>query len=322
MKICSSPITNINGINNRNSAINKTASVSVFDNLSKDIFIKNHTPSFGKSLRLEEKYFPFKKEIIEYCFKNSNINIEQIEKIIKKFSPTTSVKNIRELPPNTNVSDLTSAYFTNKLYFDADGKIFAGDKEIYLALPENNSKSAKLNFLNSLLHEMTHIFQEESKNRTSKVDFFNNLLHGKSPDSKDITTISSMPVAFSIAERNMYTPLYETLRKENFMPQPVIDCSKNMLDRIYIAKTGFDTKKFIELVINKTLDYTEKMKGPVNKSNVVKYISLVAGKEKEAYYNSTAFLKKAAGINSPTDLDLRVTLYDIFMEQAAQMARM
>ena len=60
------------------------------------------------------------------------------------------------------------------------------------------------------------------------------------------------------------------------------------------------------------MERAEVFVGKFDKKAVNDYIALVADKEHEAYKNATNMLNEKCGIKGSSDLDLRVTLYDIF----------
>lgn len=286
-----------------------------------DVFVKSVSPSFGRFSTLEEKFVPFSKELRNYILGNDNIALNQLEKLIKKYSPTTCIREMKDLPQNSNAHEMTLAYFTNKMNFSSDGKVIPLDKEIFLYLPKDHSQKSRLEFLSSLSHEMTHVLQEESVNRFSKLEFIRQICDGKQFTQLNFNTLSGMTKAMTIAELNVFEPLYQALKKTDELPRPIADSSKSMLNKIYLSQTGTTAEIYIDSVIRKTLDYVEKFIGTTDRKKVVEYISLIAGKEKEAYQNSAKLLKQELKLNCTTDLDLRITLYDLFQTKAAEMSK-
>ncbi|MGM9613278.1 MAG: hypothetical protein ACI3XZ_07210, partial [Butyricicoccus sp.] len=106
--------------------------------------------------------------------KNTQFPESKQEKIVQKYSPTTTVKSYDELPQNSNALSTTAAYFQNPINFTPDNKAIAQDKIIFIRPLINQDKESKLSFLDDIEHEFTHVLQEESKDRTSKIDFLNN----------------------------------------------------------------------------------------------------------------------------------------------------
>lgn len=307
-----------NKIQSQRQAENKT----FLQSSPNDIFVKSTSNvSFGSMSKLNDKFFPFCRELKEYIYKTKSIDIAKVEQIVQKYSPTTLVKPMQELPGGTNATEQTAAYFTNRLLFSADGKIKVEDKAIFLNIPQKTDKESKLNFLCDILHEMTHIFQEESSDRLSKVTFLNDFLKDKQINKDTISVIQAMPKAFSVAESNIIMPLIKSLKKENDLPLTIKENSKNILDKIYAPQTQINSvDDFITLIILKTQEYIQNNFCVTDKKAITKYIALVSEKEKEAYQKSTQFLKRELNIKDPTDLDLRVTLYDAFSKKAQELS--
>ncbi len=277
-----------------------------------DVFVKNSSSvSFGNNLTLAEKFKPFAKELEDYVLKCEKPDFSRLESIIKKYSPTTKIKEFKELPQNSNVHDRTNAYFRQNMNFTQDGEIVPDAKEIYIKLSANMDKQEKLDFLNSLEHEFTHILQEESPDRLSKISFLRNFI-GQGLDKKKITTLQLMPQLFNTVEYNMSLPLYKFLGKTNNLPNPIKSASEDIVNYIYCEETGCHVKNFIKHIKEEAMERAEVFVGKFDKKAVNDYIALVADKEHEAYKNATNMLNEKCGIKGSSDLDLRVILYDIF----------
>ena len=277
-----------------------------------DVFVKNSSSvSFGNNLTLAEKFKPFAKELEDYVLKCEKPDFSRLESIIKKYSPTTKIKEFKELSQNSNVHDRTDAYFRQNMNFTQDGEIVPDAKEIYIKLSSDMGKEEKLDFLNSLEHEFTHILQEESPDRLSKISFLRNFI-GQGLDKKKITTLQLMPQLFNTVEYNMSLPLYKFLGKTNNLPNPIKSASEDIVNYIYREETGYPVTNFIKYIKEEAMKRAEVSVGKFDKKAVNDYIALVADKEHEAYKNATNMLNEKCGIKGSSDLDLRVTLYDIF----------
>ena len=277
-----------------------------------DVFVKNSSSvSFGNNLTLAEKFKPFAKELEDYVLKCEKPDFSRLESIIKKYSPTTKIKEFKELSKNSNVHDRTNAYFRQNMNFTQDGEIIPDAKEIYIKLSADMNKQEKLDFLSSLEHEFTHILQEESPDRLSKISFLRNFI-GQGLDKKKITTLQLMPQLFNTVEYNMSLPLYKFLGKTNNLPNPIKSASEDIVNYIYREETGYPVTNFIKYIKEEAMKRAEVSVGKFDKKAVNDYIALVADKEHEAYKNATNMLNEKCGIKGSSDLDLRVTLYDIF----------
>lgn len=290
--------------------------------LEKDTFVKSSNPvSFGSSLPMRKKLEMFQNDIEKYVLKNPKIDLTEIEKIVQKYSPTTTVKSFDDLPNGSNAIATTAAYHQNQIGFTNDSEAIAQDKIIFIRPLNSQDKASKLFFLDCIEHEFTHILQEESKDRTSKVDFLNEYLKGKDfRDKKVFNTISLSPKVFSSVEHYVYLPLRKAMKKSSNLLEKLPFFSKDLLDNIYISQTGMKTEDYIKQVINVILSEAQNQCDNFDQNQVVKYIGLIAEKEKEAYTLSTEMLKKHMGINGPVDLDLRDQLYQIFEQTAKSLA--
>ena len=277
-----------------------------------DVFVKNSSSvSFGNNLTLAEKFKPFAKELEDYVLKCEKPDFSRLESIIKKYSPTTKIKEFKELSKNSNVHDRTNAYFRQNMNFTQDGEIIPDAKEIYIKLSADMNKQEKLDFLSSLEHEFTHILQEESPDRLSKISFLRNFI-GQGLAKTKITTLQLMPQLFNTVEYNISLPLYKFLGKTNNLPNPIKSASEDIVNYIYREETGYPVTNFIKYIKEEAMKRAEVSVGKFDKKAVNDYIALVADKEHEAYKNATNMLNEKCGIKGSSDLDLRVTLYDIF----------
>ena len=303
----------------------KCSTPSFGKSLDKDTFIKsknNTAISFGSSMSLKRKFERFQKDIESYVFKSSKIELSEIEKIVQKYSPRTMVKSYDELPQNSNALSTTVAYVQNPINFTPDNKAIAQDKIIFIRPIKNQDKESKLSFLDKIEHEFTHVLQEESPDRTPKIDFFNDFLKNNNiQNPKTLNTIIMCPKVFASVEHYISLPLRKALQKSDDMPEKLPFYSKDLINQIYVSQTGINAKDYAKAIIFTILNKSEKQSGGFDKQQVIKYIALVANKEKEAYENSTLMLKRHLGIEGHTDLDLRIQLYEIFEQTAKEMLK-
>lgn len=144
--------------------------------LTNDYFIKSKTPAFNGTQTFVQNFEPFKKDLTIYLKNNKTIELSRISSIIQKFRPFLKIKDFSEIPNNTNIHDMTGAYYRDEILFNYNGEITNGEKELYINPPQPNSKEDTITFIELLVHEMTHVFQESSSDRISKFDYINNFL--------------------------------------------------------------------------------------------------------------------------------------------------
>lgn len=172
---------NINSLSqNIYATINQTKYVnltSAKSNLSKDTFVKSATNvSFG-SIN-ETKYSSIKKDMTEYFMNAETLSVEEIGTLVKKHLPDTNFDDIKNLPKELNVNRYAGAYTSEptEFYIADNGNIQATSKPktIYLNFHTStqNKQESRIILLDRLLHEMTHVLQDEKGSNVRKEDFF------------------------------------------------------------------------------------------------------------------------------------------------------
>ena len=180
---------------------------------------------------------------------------------------------------------------------------------------------SNLKIFGDFVHEATHIAQEESSDRVSTVDFTRKILQSNTSAIEKTHSLISGTQGFNAIEYNVLLPLIETLRKNDDMPCKVAYADKNGLNLMYKKLTSLATIDYIKNVTKYFLEQL-KIKFPfVNDNQVLQYVHLKAGQEKEAYKMSLTFLKDVLKINGDTDLDFRILLYDDFEKAIKDMIK-
>jgi hypothetical protein len=125
-------------------------------------------------------------------------------------------------------------------------------------------------------------------------------------------TAQAMPLAFNVAEQAILEPLLEAMQKEEELPVPVAVYDKEILNQVYKKISGFNCENYIRVVVASVLTQISQTFPKMDQKYVVEYIQSKAGQEKDAYINQLKFMKDIIGIEQPTDLDYRNSLYEIF----------
>ena len=250
---------------------------------------------------------------------DKNINLADFETILRKISPTTSIKHVSQIPSGSNTSPRTGAYFSQKTSINpATNEMIVEDKVMYLN-PNNSDEFPRQKLFGDFVHESTHIAQEEASDRLSSLDFSKRMLYSdKSPIEKQHSLVGAIQ-AFTSIEYNVLLPLINALRKSNDMPQKVPYADKNILSRVYQDLTGYRTTDYIKLVVQDIVRQIKAKLPFADEDYILKYVHKKAGHEKEAYQVSQNFLKDILKISGDTDLDYRTLLYDEFEGVLAQM---
>lgn len=279
-------------------------------------------PSFGGGIStMQEKLAVLITETKKLYLTKQNAGIKDFEAIIKKISPTTTVKPFSEIPQGSNVSPRTGAYFSQKSLINSQtNEMFVEDKVIYLNF-DNSPNQPRLRLFGDFIHEATHIAQEESTDRLSTIKFVNQLLFSPiSAEAKNNSLFGGVQ-GFKNIEYYILLPLIEAMEKNNDIPCRIPYADKHILNMIYQNLTQLPTTEYIKAV-TKDIIQQLKINLPFADDNyILKYVQKKAGQEKEAYTADLDFTKDVLKINGDTDLDLRILLYDEFEKTIGSMIR-
>lgn len=268
-------------------------------------------PNFRGTLPNGNKISALINESKRAFLANQKPSLSVFEKIIKQFSPSTTVKHFQEIPRGSNINPLTGAYYANKRILNIyENKFESLDKIIYLN-PEIASQFTKLFFFSQFVHEATHVIQEDNEDSTNKI--LTAIMNDKnlSMEAK-AQTAQAMPFAFNIAEQAILEPLLQAMEKEEELPLPVKILDKEILDNSFKKVSGFNCENYIRVVLASVLKQVSDIFPKVENKYIVEYIQTKARHEKEAYINQLNFMKDILRMNVPTDLDYRNILYETF----------
>ena len=295
----------------------------VRQNLNQDTFTKTiqpRTPSFKGLSKLGEKFLPLEKDILEYNKTKSSIDIDEVKQILERYSPNAKIKKLSEVGSNSNVHDRTAAYFKDEILFSNDGSCRNGEKALFLKEPKSDKKEDKIAFLESLMHESTHLFQETSSDRVSKFSWINKFTEEPQNFQDKIQTLSLFPKFFSAVEYNVNLPLAKSLRKTNEIPTVIPSAGEKDVNNIYRKMTGKDVNGFVDTIINAVGQHMGVPNGRYNQKKLLEYLAMLSEKEHEAYKNQVGFAKKAIDVDKPTDMDLLVKFYEMFNKRCKEVS--
>ncbi len=291
--------------------------------LQNDVFVKSKSVSFKGDRNFVEFFEPFQKEFLALCREKKEFKFDELNTFVKKYVPNLEVKRLSEVDSGANVHDRTAAYFKDEMFFTPDGRIRNGQKVLFINSPEMNSEADRVAFSQFFVHEMTHAFQETSSDRLSKFEFFKGFLGGKSLDDDKLHTLLMVPKLYSMVEYNYGLPLINVLKKENEIPLPIrVKPDENIIDNIYREQVGGSADEYLDALVERVFEILGKPSDKQNFKTAKKYLVLIAQKEKEAYEKGLAFTKSLLNIDqkTPTDIDLRVKLYEMFVKRLEKIA--
>ncbi len=291
-------------------------------NLGKDIFVKStNNVSFGSINKT--KYDSFQEDMTSYFMNAEELSPKEIEKLIKKYSPETNFDDIKNVPRQSNVNRASGAYTyePTQFYIKDDGscQITQLPKTIYLNFhtPTSNQKEARIILLDRVLHEMTHILQDETGSDTRKEDFFNKKLSTIKSQEAAVANLQAVNLVFNATESAMMQSFVSCLPTAWSLPKEV---NRRMdIDSLFMKKTKMGTSTHIRNNLSKAINMANIQLGGIDKNFALDFVILKAKNEKEAYQNALDSNKKLLGINSKTDFDLRIEMYQKIIDTAESM---
>ena len=297
--------------------IQKTSSTPQFKlNFQQDVFIKSKSANSVATTRLAEKYIPLSREMTDYILKSPEVTTLGIEKIIQKYSPNTSFNNLESLETNRPITRGSAGYTKIPVLVSAKVDGFSLTKyplSLYAQMPEEMDNRNRIILTDRVLHECTHLLQENSKDRTSTIDFFNSYLKSVKNPQEAINDISLMPRLFSNLEDSIYDVLLSSDLEFDSLPKEI---AKNItLDSIckkVFQKPAYEAFMYLIMAC-------------MNETNVkdlklsLDYIILKAQDEREAYINALRSDKKLMNLRGTTDFDLRIEAYETIIKSAESL---
>ena len=163
-----------NKINKQNIDNNQTYFTNGLNQNKIEKTIQDKSLSFKGLSSFSQKFNPFEHDILTYYRTKQIINIDEIKQILKKYAPDMNIKNLNEAGTNANIHDRTCGYFKDEILFSQNGICINGEKSLFINPPNTNSFEDRIKFLQALVHEVTHAFQESSSDRISKFSWINN----------------------------------------------------------------------------------------------------------------------------------------------------
>lgn len=303
---------NFNNVHNAYSCNKKANNYSIKNNSQNDAFVKSENISFASKSTIASKLNGFVPELYEYIMHSKTLSYEGIETVLQKYSPDTLVKPFSEVPSTPNVCKGAGAYFHCNFAINSNvvpALVIPKGKAVYVNIPQEDNIKNRLNLFASNVHEVTHIFQEESSDRLSKAEFISNFLNKtNSPEAKK-DTLLALPHLFAYIDTEMQQPYLAFFGMTDWMPRPVKFLNDEGLQMIYKEVVGQNVDEYLAKTILKSLDNVSKPFPHCNKNTLLDYIILTGKNEREAYHNSVSMLKSALKMNEPTDLDYRALLY-------------
>ena len=142
----------------------------------------NNNVSFEKNM--DELIYPFGYDIIKYTIQTKKPKLKEVEKIVQKYSPDTKVEDMKK---HTTLGNYKGVAYTDIEFEQIEDErgiyLKTLPLKMYLRPPYGNSQVQIGFFLAETIHEMTHVFQQESDDRLSYEELFDRYF--KNCDNQD-----------------------------------------------------------------------------------------------------------------------------------------
>lgn len=286
-----------------------------------DVFIRSSEISFS-SRKFNQIYPELKQELGSYIMSSSDLSFEDMESIIQKYCPDVTVADLKDVPKNSNTSELMRAYFRNYITFalddDENMEVFGKPEQgLYLTLPNNDDLAQRAVFASSSLHESTHMLQQNSSDREPYHIFIDKYLKQADNSKEAFKNIQAGNLASDTIYNEIGRIFLKGTRKENSLPVKIKGKSSKNLDNLYSRVVGVDAKTASNALLNGAFTMLDKKYGMnYDKKVVMDMILKKMSNEKEAFNNGYSFLKEALKITGNTDLDLMVSMFGTLVQNA------
>ena len=289
-----------------------------------DVFIKStNKVSFGSIEKT--KYADLKNDMTEYFMNSDELSVGDIRTIVKKYSPSTGFDDIRNAPQTIRINKMSGAYThePTQFFYNEKDKIEAETlpKTIYLNFhtPTKDEKESRIILLDRMLHEMTHLLQDEEGSDTRKLEFFNKYLDSATDETVAINSIQAFNGIFNILEQNMLTSFVKAEPTAWSLPREV---NRRLdIDSLFMKKIKMSTSTLIRNSLSQAFNISNKQFGNIDTNTALDYVVLKAKNEKEAYQNGLDSDKELLGITAKTDFDLRIEMYQKIIETAESLKK-
>ncbi len=307
MKIATSPLISVMSHN-----MVKKQNTNVRFNNQNDIFVKSKNISF-KGNSLSAKYEPLKADLTDYIMNADEIDLSEIRNIIKKYSPTTGFDDFKKLPKNNNVhNNVTTGYTQQQMQFaqNEDGQIEVENlpQNIFVVVDKNLNKENRIILLDRILHECTHVLQNESDDHQSYVDFYNEAFKRINDSDVALNTIQVTNSIFNYIENDSIMTFYKASKNSMGLLPKNISRYKSNIDDIFLKEKGTSVKSNAQVLLNKLIKNVGSQT-KIDRKLILDFVKLKSQNEAEAYQNALNSDKELLGITGVPDFDLRIDIY-------------
>ncbi len=293
-------------------------------NEQNDIFVKSANISFEGNT-LKSKYEPLKIDLTDYIMNTSEIDLSEIRKLIKKYSPTTGFDDYKNLPSKNNVhNSATTAYTQQQMQFlqSEDGQIEISKmpQNIFVTIDKDLKKENRIILLDRILHEFTHVLQNESSDHQSYADLYNAAFKRINNSDVFFNTIQTVNSVFNIVENDLLATLHKASKNSIERLPKSVSKYKSNVDDIFLKVKGTSAKGNAQSLLNFLIKNVASQTR-IDKKLVLDFVKLKAQNEAEAYQNALNSDKELLGISGATDFDMRIESYKAICSACDSLSR-
>ncbi|MBQ8847386.1 MAG: hypothetical protein IJ003_00400 [Candidatus Gastranaerophilales bacterium] len=258
-----------------------------------DVFVRNLVPK----MEFEEAYKDFQNRIINYIFKTRNFKNDVIEEVLKKYSSSISVKDLRKKTFSSRVPTKATGIFGQSYSIEETKnglRAKVKNNELCVIYPKIPNKKSRLKFLENLLHEGIHFLQDSTKDRKSRVAIINELI--ENIKSKELAT-EKLNLLFSnyTETENMASSFLLNAFLSKHPRQEEI--TREKLNSLCIEQIKEDLETCARAIVANYLDSNSSCLDVFTKNDLLNYLIHGFNQEIEAYTLSLNTLEKYCDLN-------------------------
>ena len=259
----------------------------------------------------DEQQQKMSRDIERYVLKSKRFDEHEIESIIQQYSPNTNFRETKntgfEFAPTREINAQTIQKFEVLPKTGANGfKVHRFPQYVSAVFPLWNTKKERILFAARLIHEFTHVLQEDLVQSQAVIPLVEKFVENQKDLAKVDLTIEAASAIYEFIEIDMTHKLKRILKTSSNLPSRI--SSKTTLDWGFIR----ETRRNVENDLNHTfIQMYHQLQNTVNWNYIHDYISTRAHAEAVAYQKELDFLRKHTSIGSDRcDFDLKIELYE------------
>lgn len=267
--------------------------------------------AFRSAPCVQEAMKKFIPEAGFFVFNTPNITPQALETFLKRFYPQIKLELIdTSIPLCMRKSKAQTEALVG---FDSIGFPKVYEMIMRVGLDDVDSFNGKVEFLDNLVHEMTHVYQNDPSNYESpnwiiRKRFLENahsvdMIHKIGQTSNDTIKV------WRTVEREMLETPTLALNISQFLPNPVPCLDSLTLESAYFRRHGKYGEEYLKKLLKENYK-THNIYDPILANLTIKEM---AKNEAEAYRNGNASVKDVLGIKGSTDRDYIPMVFDIIV---------